>query len=86
MITKEDWNDAIDAFAAEMCETLGGTPTHEEAEAFYAGALAPDDAERIRARIIYCGLAPFPEVGDEVTAADIERSLEQLKKRLNTPT
>ncbi len=57
MITKDEWNDALDAWVVEERERLGGPPTPEEVVAYLSGALAPAAAARIRALLVY-----YPEL------------------------
>ncbi len=59
MITKNDWNDALDAWVEEERERLGGPPSPEEVVAYVSGALAPPDAARVRALLVY-----YPEMTD----------------------
>ena len=57
MITKNDWDDALDAWVAEERERLGGPPTPEEVVAYLRGELAPNEAARIRTLLVY-----YPEL------------------------
>ncbi|HKR62166.1 MAG TPA: hypothetical protein VJZ00_00435 [Thermoanaerobaculia bacterium] len=57
MITKDDWNDALDAWIVEERERLGGPPSPEDVVAYLSGELAPADAARVRALLIY-----YPEL------------------------
>ena len=53
MITKNDWDDALDAWVAEECERLGGPPTPEEVVAYLSGDLPDAEVTRIRALMVY---------------------------------
>jgi hypothetical protein len=57
MITKDDWNDALDAWIVEERERLGGPPTPEEVVAYLSGQLPPAAAARVRALLVY-----YPEL------------------------
>jgi len=53
MITAKDWDAALDAWAIAERERLGGPPTPEEILAFRRGELSPDEADRVRALLVY---------------------------------
>lgn len=53
MITKDDWNDALDAWVADERERLGGPPSPEDVVAYLSGELPPADAARVRALLVY---------------------------------
>lgn len=57
MMTKDDWDAALDAWAHEERERLGGPPEPEEVVAFLRGELPPAEAARIRALLVY-----YPEL------------------------
>ena len=57
MITNDDWNEALDAWTAEERERLGGPPSREDVAAYLRGELAPADAARVRALLVY-----YPEL------------------------
>lgn len=57
MITKDDWNDALDAWIVEERERLGGPPSPEDVVAYLSGELPPSDAARVRALLVY-----YPEL------------------------
>lgn len=62
MITKNDWDDALDAWVEDERERLGGPPSPEEVVAFLSGALSPADAARVRTLLVY-----YPELTDLLT-------------------
>lgn len=53
MITKSDWNDALDAWVGHERERLGGTPSREEVMAYLRGELSSAEAARVRALLVY---------------------------------
>ncbi|HEX6099178.1 MAG TPA: hypothetical protein VF432_22890 [Thermoanaerobaculia bacterium] len=53
MITKNDWDDALNAWAEEERERLGGPPSPEEVMAYLDGELSGAAAERVRALLVY---------------------------------
>jgi hypothetical protein len=53
MITKNDWNDALEAWAEEERERLGDSPSPEEVVAYLRGELSGAAAERVRALLVY---------------------------------
>ncbi|HEX6095772.1 MAG TPA: hypothetical protein VF432_05550 [Thermoanaerobaculia bacterium] len=57
MITKTDWDAALDAWVDAECERLGGPPTQEQIVACLRGELPPDEAARVRALLVY-----YPEL------------------------
>ncbi|HEV7766111.1 MAG TPA: hypothetical protein VGQ76_13990 [Thermoanaerobaculia bacterium] len=57
MITKDDWNDALDTWIVEERERLGGPPTPEEVVAYLSGELPLAAAARVRALLVY-----YPEL------------------------
>jgi hypothetical protein len=57
MITKTDWDAALDAWVDSECERLGGPPTQEQLAAYLRGELPPDEAARMRALLVY-----YPEL------------------------
>jgi hypothetical protein len=57
MITKNDWDAALDAWVTEERERLGGPPTPEEVVAYTRGELADAEAARVRALLVY-----YPEL------------------------
>ena len=57
MTTKDDWDAALDVWAREERERLGGPPEPEEVVAFLRGELPPEEAARIRALLVY-----YPEL------------------------
>lgn len=57
MITRDDWNDALDAWVDEERERLGGPPSREEVTAYLRGDLPPAEAARVRALLVY-----YPEL------------------------
>lgn len=57
MITKTDWDAALDAWVEDERERLGGPPTHEEVVAYLRGELPPAEAARVRALLVY-----YPEL------------------------
>lgn len=60
MITKHDWDDALDAWTAGERERLGGPPAAEEIVAYRNGELSRADAARVRALLVYYPeLTPF---------------------------
>jgi hypothetical protein len=68
MITKNDFDAALDAWVVEERERLGGPPAPEEVVAFLRGQLPPPEAERVKALLVY-----YPELTpllDESLPAD----------------
>ena len=63
MITRSDWQAVLDEMNAEDRTTLGEPPTVEEARAYLRGELAPDEEERMRARLV-----AYPELLQALTA------------------
>ena len=57
MITKTDWDDALDAWVDGECERLGGPPPQEQIVAYLRGELPPEEAARVRALLVY-----YPEL------------------------
>jgi anti-sigma factor RsiW len=57
MITKTDWDDALDAWVDAERERLGGPPTPEEVVAYLSGELPPAEAARVRSLLVY-----YPEL------------------------
>lgn len=53
MITRNDWNDALGAWAEEERERLGGPPSPEEVVAYLRGELSGAAEERVRALLVY---------------------------------
>jgi hypothetical protein len=65
MITKNDWDAALDSWVIAERERLGGPPTPEEVVAYTRGELAPPDAARVRALLVY-----YPELTSLLTPMD----------------
>jgi hypothetical protein len=60
MITKHDWDEALDAWTAAERERLGGPPTPAEVVAYRRGRMSPPDTARVRALLVYYpGLTPL---------------------------
>jgi hypothetical protein len=60
MITKNDWDAALDAWVAEERERLGGPPSRDELAAYLSGELPPAEEARVRALLVYYpGLTPL---------------------------
>jgi len=57
MITKHDWDAALDRWIDGERERLGGPPTPEEVVAFTRGELSPRESARVRALLVY-----YPEL------------------------
>ncbi|PYQ26601.1 MAG: hypothetical protein DMF56_23610 [Acidobacteria bacterium] len=57
MITKHDWDHALDRWIAGERERLGGPPSPEEVVAFTRGELPPRETARVRALLVY-----YPEL------------------------
>lgn len=57
MITKHDWNEALDGWIDEERERLGGPPSPEDVVAYLSGELSPAEAARVRALLVY-----YPEL------------------------
>lgn len=57
MTTKTDWSAALASWVAAERERLGGPPTPDEVAAYVSGDLAPEDAARVRALLVY-----YPEL------------------------
>ncbi|HYC90976.1 MAG TPA: hypothetical protein VEO54_17285 [Thermoanaerobaculia bacterium] len=57
MITKTDWDEALDAWVESECERLGGPPSREEVVAYLRGELPAAEAARVRALLVY-----YPEL------------------------
>lgn len=57
MITKTDWDAALDSWIGDERERLGGPPTPEEVVAYLSGELPPAEATRVRALLVY-----YPEL------------------------
>lgn len=57
MITKTDWDEALDAWIDGERERLGGPPSPEDVVAFLGGELSPAEAARVRALLVY-----YPEL------------------------
>lgn len=53
MITKTDWDDALEAWADDERTRLGGSPTESEIRAYLNGELSANDAARVRALMVY---------------------------------
>jgi len=53
MMTKDDWNDALDTWIDSEGHRLGGSPTPEEVVAYLRGELSAADAARVRALLVY---------------------------------
>lgn len=62
MITKNDWDAALDEWVAAERERLGGPPTPEEVVAYTRGELTGADAARVRALLVY-----YPELTSLLT-------------------
>ncbi|HYO78359.1 MAG TPA: hypothetical protein VE010_18010 [Thermoanaerobaculia bacterium] len=62
MITKNDWDAALDAWIIAERERLGGPPTPEEVVAYTRGELMPAEAARVRALLVY-----YPELTELLT-------------------
>jgi len=61
MITKDDWNAALDEWIATERERLGGPPTPAEIAAFVNGELPKADSERVQELLVYYPeLRPLP--------------------------
>ncbi|HEX7152541.1 MAG TPA: hypothetical protein VF618_13720 [Thermoanaerobaculia bacterium] len=52
MITKNEWDEAIDDYLAAERERLGPPPTAEELAAYRRGALSEEGAARVRALLV----------------------------------
>jgi hypothetical protein len=60
MITKDDWNAALDAWVAGERERLGGPPRPEEIAAYVRGELPRAEASRVQSLLVYYPeLTPF---------------------------
>lgn len=57
MITKHDWDSALDRWIDRERTRLGGPPTPEEVVAFTRGELPQRDSARVRALLVY-----YPEL------------------------
>lgn len=57
MITKHDWDEALESWVAGERERLGGPPSPEDVVAFLSGALPRVEAERVQALLVY-----YPEL------------------------
>jgi hypothetical protein len=57
MITKTDWDAALTAWIEDERERLGGPPSPEDVVAYLSGELAPAEAARVRALLVY-----YPEL------------------------
>jgi hypothetical protein len=57
MITKNDWNAALDSWIDEERERLGGPPSPEDVVAYLNGELPAAQAARVRALLVY-----YPEL------------------------
>ena len=57
MITKDDWNNALDVWVDEERRRLGGPPSPVEVVAYLSGTLSGADAARVRALLVY-----YPEL------------------------
>ena len=75
MITKNDWDAALDAWVDGECERLGGPPTREEVVAYLRGELPPAEAARVRALLVY-----YPELTSLLTER-IEKPLPVRRPR-----
>ena len=53
MITKDDWNAALDTWVAAERERLGGPPAPAEIVAYVRGELPAEDAERVQELLVY---------------------------------
>ncbi|HEX8253628.1 MAG TPA: hypothetical protein VF846_10790 [Thermoanaerobaculia bacterium] len=62
MITKNDWDAALDAWIIAERERLGGPPTPDEVVAYTRGELMPAEAARVRALLVY-----YPELTELLT-------------------
>jgi hypothetical protein len=62
MITRNDWDAALDAWVIEERERLGGPPTPEEIIAWKRGDLDEEEAARVRALLVY-----YPELSSLIT-------------------
>jgi hypothetical protein len=57
MITKQDWDTALDRWIVRERERLGGPPSPEEVVAFTRGELPQRESARVRALLVY-----YPEL------------------------
>lgn len=57
MITKRDWDNALDTWVEAERERLGGPPSPEDVVAYLSGELPPAEAARVRALLVY-----YPEL------------------------
>lgn len=62
MITKRDWDEALDAWVDNERKRLGGPPTPEEVVQFKLGKLSASEAARVRALLVY-----YPELTSILT-------------------
>ena len=76
MITKTDWDDALDAWVAEERERLGGPPSEEDIVAYLSGDLAPAEASRVRALLVY-----YPELTPLLTERIEQPRVVELRPR-----
>ena len=53
MITKNDWDQALESWVAAERERLGGPPAPKEVAAFLRGELPHGEAARVRALLVY---------------------------------
>ena len=57
MITRNDWDDALDAWVEEERERLGGPPSPREIAGYLRGELSTAERARVRALLVY-----YPEL------------------------
>ena len=57
MITRDDWNAALDAWVEQERERLGGHPSPAEIAAYLRGELSAAESARVRALLVY-----YPEL------------------------
>lgn len=62
MITKRDWDEALDAWVDNERKRLGGPPTPDDVVQFKLGKLSEAEAARVRALLVY-----YPELTSILT-------------------
>lgn len=91
MITKSDWQAALDELTAEDRAKLGMPPTAEQLVAFENGELSAEETERVRQFLVaYPELAravaqPFPEEAEPLPDGEIDRRWTEFRGRIQTP-
>lgn len=88
MITKSDWQDALDGMTAEDRRRLGTAPTAEEVAAYMGGELAGEEEARVRELLVaYPELArtttmPFPQDDQPLPDEQLDRRWAEFQSRI----